>query len=119
MAQGKITIWRGNGMGIEISKDGIKIIGPCDPELIAAMRAIRETQSLPAGLRRESAAFRTRLGSFVFEGIDKAVGGGLDAGSGVVFQDDGDGFICGSTGKPPIPLPGPHGRVALDRVVAG
>jgi hypothetical protein len=119
MAQGTITIWRGNGIGIQISKDGVKIIGPCDPELLAAMKAIAATQSLPAAVRRESAAFTTRLGSFVFEGIDKAVGGGLDATSGVVYSEDGDGFTCGSTGKPPIPLPRQRGRVPVDKVVTG
>lgn len=119
MAQGIITIWRGNGLGIQISKDGLKIIPPCDPEILAAMKAIRETQALPAALRREAAPFAARLGSFVFAGIEKAVGGGLDATSGVVFEEDGGGFFCGSTGKPPVPLPQPRARVAVDKVVAG
>lgn len=122
MARGKITIWKGNGMGIVISAEGITIIPPCDPQIVAGMRAIQETLRVQPALgrtvQREVGAFTTTLGSFVFAGVDKAVGGGLDTESGVVFQDDDGGFSCGSTGRI-RPLPRPGLRIPVDRVLVG
>ena len=116
------VIWKGNGVGIVISASGIKIIGPCDPELLAALRAIGGIQgaqrSLPKEVQREAAAFATRLGSVAFEAAQKVAGERLDAEGGLVFLDGDDGFTCGSTGKPPIPLPR-GARIPMPRPVVG
>lgn len=124
MREGKITIWKGNGMGIVISAEGITIIPPCDPQVLAAMRAITDVQrvrsALPVAVQAEAGTFMGRLASFVFEAVDKAVGGGLDAASGVVFQDEGEGFTCGSTGGVrPLAPTRPVLQVPVERVVVG
>jgi len=103
------VIWKGNGVGIVITANGIKIIPPCDPEVLATLRAIggilAAHRALPAEVQREAAAFSAKLGSFAAHAAEKAAGERLDAEGGVAFYDDGDGFTCGSTGKPPIPIP--------------
>jgi len=103
------VIWKGNGIGIVISASGIKIIPPCDPELLAAFRAIGgiigAQRALPPEVQREAAAFSAKLGSFAARAAEKAAGERLDGEGGVSFYDDGDGFTCGSTGKPPFPIP--------------
>jgi hypothetical protein len=110
------VIWKGNGIGIVISEKGIKIIPPCDPQLLAALQAIAGIQgahkALPAELQREASAFSGKLGGHAFAVAQKAAGERLDAEGGVVFYDAEDGFTCGSTGKPPIPLPQP-GQIAF------
>jgi hypothetical protein len=113
------VIWKGNGIGLVISSKGIKIIPPCDPLLLAKFNAIAgiqgAQQSLPADVRREAEAFSAKLGSLSFKAAEKLAGERLDAEDGVAFYDADDGFTCGSTGKPPIPLPHPR-RVAVPAV---
>lgn len=41
----------------------------------------------------------------------EAAFGPLDKDRAIVYQDDGDGFTCGSTGKPPIPIHWPANPV--------
>ena len=115
------TIWKGNGVGIVISTTGIKIIPPCDPELLAVFRGIAAIQgakrALPADVQREAEALSAKLGSVAFNASQKLAGERLDAEGGAVFYDAEDGFTCGSTGKPPIPLPHPAARISLPGAV--
>ncbi|SOD01685.1 hypothetical protein SAMN05216486_10110 [bacterium JGI 053] len=106
------VIWKGNGIGIVIGTNGIHIIGPCDPLLLAKFQAIAAIQAahrgLPPEIQHEAAALSTKLARNAVADAQKLVGEPLDAEGGVVFYDADDGFICGSTGKPPIPLPHPR-----------
>jgi hypothetical protein len=117
------VIWKGNGIGIVIGTHGIHIIGPCDPLLLAKFQAIAAVQAayrgLPADLQHEAAAFSTKLARNAVAAAQKLVGEPLDAEDGVVFYDADDGFTCGSTGRPPVPLPH-QARISLPAaVVAG
>lgn len=59
-----------------------------------------------------------RLASDVVSHVERIVGP-LDGASALVYDDPDDGFVCGSTGQPPIPFP-PRGNVASIRdLVAG
>jgi len=109
------VIWKGNGIGIVVSSKGVRIIPPCDPELLATLQAIAGIQgahrSLPADVQREATALSARLGTIAVAAAQKLAGERLDADGGLVFYDAEDGFTCGN-GKPPVPLPQPN-RIAL------
>jgi len=117
------VIWKGNGIGIVITSKGIKIIPPCDPLLLAKLQAIAAIhvaqRSLSPEEQREASALTARLGSHAVAAAQKLAGEALDAEGGVVFYDADDGFTCGSTGRPPVPIP--HlGRIAIQApVLAG
>jgi hypothetical protein len=117
------VIWKGNGIGIVISSKGIRIIPPCDPELLATLQAIAGVQgahrSLPADLQQEATAFSARLGGIAVAAAQKAAGERLDAEGGMVFYDADDGFSCGTNGRPPIPLPHPRRIAFATPVLAG
>jgi hypothetical protein len=106
------VIWKGNGIGIVIGTKGIHIIGPCDPLLLAKFETIAAIQAAHRGLspeiQREAGALSTKLARNAVADAQKLVDEPLDAEGGVVFYDADDGFTCGSTGKPPIPLPHPR-----------
>jgi hypothetical protein len=120
MATTGFTIWNGNGIGLVFSTKGLKVIGPCDPELLAKLKAISAAQKAQSPeVAAEAAAYTARLGRQVAAATQKLVGTEqLNAESGVVFFDADGGFTCGSTGKPPIPIPSAR-RIAIPQPVAG
>jgi hypothetical protein len=57
-------------------------------------------------LRAKIAKSATTLCNLAVEQVEEAVGP-LEGNQSLIFQDDDGGFVCGSTGKPPIPIPWP------------
>lgn len=103
----------GDGGGLIITEDGVRPIPPFDPSVRAQIKAVSElvvaTKDERAGGsdRSELTLLATRLANLAVQQVE-AIVGTLDAeASLIVTSDVDDGFVCGTTGKPPIPLPRP------------
>lgn len=100
----------GDAGGLIIGPNGVRPIPPFDPGIRKQLKAVASlTQALAGGgvrERRELSALTTKLANHVVGDVE-AVIGTLDRDASLVYQDDGGGFTCGSTGKPPIPFPWP------------
>lgn len=99
----------GDGGGLIITANGVRRIPPFDPYLSRQLKAISllSNSFSPPNLsasRREQEKLVTKLCNLAVEQVEQVVGP-LDAGSQIVYDDDGGGFYCGTTGKPPIPIP--------------
>lgn len=101
----------GDGGGIRLTANGVEPIPPFDPALRLQLRALnglaRATRFMP---EKDSARLLgsvvTKLSGTVLNQLEALVGE-IDADNGLIYQDEGGGFSCGSTGKPPIPFPFP------------
>jgi hypothetical protein len=95
----------GDAGGIIITAHGIKRIPPFDPGILRQFKALNGLVQLgnDGALGREVEQITARLTQSVMGQVEKHAGVG--AGSQVVYMDVDDGFVCGSTGKPPIPFP--------------
>ena len=115
----------GDGGGIRITANGVEPIPPFDPGLRLQLRALN---NLARAGRLVSEKVRAQLlrdligkcSNAVLTQLEHVVGE-IDAEHGLVYQDDDGGFICGSTGKPPIPFPWPVDprRTARDLMARG
>lgn len=98
----------GDGGGLIIGPDGIKPIPPWDPDIARGLRSIAAlTQNQETGAHAK--LFGRAAEELSMELIPRLVGevGELQGDSAVVFAGfDGD-FVCGSTGKRPLPIPRP------------
>ena len=99
----------GDGGGIRITEHGIEHIPPFDPALVSELRGISALTRAAELMRgqeggRELGAVTGKLAQQAVGRVE-AVVGSLDAHVSLVFQDADGGFVCGSTGKPPIPFP--------------
>ncbi len=100
----------GDGGGIIIGPHGVRRIPPFDPAILRQLRAVNQLchalelrgRHAPA----ELASLTNRIANVAIGEVE-AVVGPLDARTGLTYQDDDGGFSCGSTGRPPIPLPWP------------
>jgi hypothetical protein len=102
----------GDGGGIIITSRGIKRIPPWDPTFLDRVYALNHL--LQAGrldteigelVGRKAGALAEEVSRGVVEqvgAVDSDIGG--SDGAFAFFDVDG-GFVCGSTGKPPIPIP--------------
>jgi len=101
----------GDAGGLIITANGVRRIPPFDPGILKALKA---TASLVAAAKAASSEkareklgrLATSLSVAALEQVEDVVGP-LEGESALVFQDEGDGFTCGTTGKKPIPLPWP------------
>lgn len=97
----------GDGGGYRITPHGIHRIDPFGPAVFGQLKAVsalvQAQHSVPEGaIRNELGALTTRLSGEVVAETGRAAG----TRGGLVYLDDVDGgFICGSTGQPPIPIP--------------
>jgi hypothetical protein len=101
----------GDGGGFIITANGIRKIPPYDPPILHALKAARHLAEAGArkGTAGDLAGIATRVASGAFEQIQKSAGSSFDRGGEIVFLDADGGFVCGSVGKPPIPIPFPRG----------
>ncbi len=102
----------GDGGGIIITAHGVRRIPPFDPALLAQLRGVsllvnsidNDGDKVSQG---ELRSITTKAANYIVEQIE-GIFGPLDKNSSIVFDDPEGGFTCGSTGKPPIPIPQPH-----------
>jgi len=102
---GSGRIGGGDAGGIIITAHGIKRIPPFDPGILRQFKALNGLVQLgnEGTLGREVEQLTSQLTENLLATVEKQTGAG--AGSQVVYMDVDDGFVCGSTGKPPIPFP--------------
>jgi hypothetical protein len=101
----------GDGGGLLITDKGVRPIPPFDPGVRLALRsASAMVNSLEAThdgpTKTKKAKLAASLANLAVEQVEEAVGE-LQGDQALVYQDDDGGFYCGSTGKPPIPIPWP------------
>jgi len=99
----------GDAGGIIITEHGVRRIPPWDPGVLLQLRGVSAlAQSTlfarPEQIGQEFSSLLNKLSNFVVGRIEGIVDQ-LDATNSIVYQDDDGGFVCGSTGKPPIPFP--------------
>lgn len=123
----KIVILFGGGDsgGLIITENGVRPIPPFDPAIRLNMKSaaamVNAVTAAPGeSTRRKMSKLATSLCNLAVEQVEEVVGP-LDADRSLIFQDDDGGFTCGSTGKPPIPLPWPPGSIpsVQDLIAAG
>ena len=100
----------GDGGGIYVGPDGkVHRIPPWNPEIQVQLKAVSALAALEvvhdSGLAKEAAAFAERLSTKVIPQITKSAGAVQVGDTSIAFVDGDDGFVCGSTGKRPIPVP--------------
>jgi hypothetical protein len=102
----------GDAGGIIITPTGIKRIPPWDPEIrlkAADLSHVVNAGRLSPSVRRTSASLERKLVKAVTAGIADQVARvapELEGTQGLVASFDPDGgFVCGSTGRKPIPMP--------------
>lgn len=101
----------GDGGGLIITPNGVRPIPPFSPDVLLTLRAAAAmVNSLAAtgerALKTKKAKLAASLANLAVEQVE-AVVGPLEGEQALVYQDDDGGFYCGSTGKPPIPIPWP------------
>lgn len=96
----------GDGGGLIITPNGVRRIPPFNPLLLSQLRATSLLVS-PGSTERSIESVVTKLSNFVVEKLEGVLGP-LDESSTIVYDDPDGGFTCGTTGKPPIPIPHPN-----------
>jgi hypothetical protein len=101
----------GDAGGLLITPSGVRPIPPFDPATRLALRAASaQVRSLAAtadgALKTKKAKSAAALANLAIEHVEAAVGE-LSGEQALVYVEDDGGFFCGSTGKPPIPIPWP------------
>jgi len=104
----------GDGGGLIITDGGVKPIPPFDPEVLMTLKAtaalVTAVDAASGKDQRKLSRLATSLAAAAVEQVEDVVGP-LSGESALVFQDDDGGFTCGSTGKPPRPLPWPPNKL--------
>jgi hypothetical protein len=100
----------GDGGGIYVGADGkVHRIPPWTPDVQVQLKAVSALVALEgvheAGVVKEAATLAERLSTRVIPQITRNVGTPQLGDTSVAFVDGDDGFVCGSTGKHPIPVP--------------
>lgn len=119
-----ILFGAGDGGGLLITVNGVRRIPPFDPSLRRRLRAVADlANSLPAGSddpdANELRQLANKLANMTVGEVEGVVGE-LDPENGLIYLDDDGGFTCGSTGRPPVPIPGrPHRVPSLDELISG
>lgn len=100
----------GDGGGIYVGADGkVHRIPPWTPDIQVQLKAVSALVALENAhettLTREATALAERLSTKVIPQITKTVDTPQIGDAAVAFLDIDDGFVCGSTGKHPVPVP--------------
>lgn len=101
----------GDGGGLIITAEGVRPVPPFDPFVRAQLKAVANLVTAMRGHGsdiRELEEHAARIANVAVQEVEAIVGPLDEEASLIVMVDDGDGFTCGTTGKPPIPLPRPH-----------
>jgi hypothetical protein len=101
----------GDAGGLVITAKGVRPIPPFDPGVRLQLRGvaaiIHALDRIPdREIQRKLAPLIQNTTNLVMEQIEQILGP-LKGDHALVYQDDDGGFTCGSTGKPPIPIPWP------------
>lgn len=101
----------GDGGGLIITENGVRPIPPFDPSILLNLKSASAlvqafTKASDQRMRAKLSKLATNLSNLAVEQVEQVVGP-LSGEQSLIFQDDDGGFTCGSTGKPPIPLPWP------------
>lgn len=114
----------GDAGGLLIGPHGVTPVPPFDPALRLQLRSIgtlvRAQEQIPdTNVRRQLSAAVTTLTNLAVSQVENVIGD-IDDADGIVFQSDDGGFTCGSTGRPPIPIPWPPVNApSLQRLITG
>jgi len=99
----------GDGGGIVIDATGVHRIPPYSPDFLRQLKAASALVSLNTlrnvNLTKEATAIAEQLTSAVIPQIAKTAGTTNLGDNSIAFVDDDGGFVCGSTGKRPLPIP--------------
>jgi hypothetical protein len=101
----------GDAGGLIITENGVRPIPPFDPAIrlnlkSASAMVIGVTAAHSVNTRHQMAKLATSICNLAVQQVEDVVGP-LDADRSLIFLDEDGGFTCGSTGKPPIPIPWP------------
>jgi hypothetical protein len=101
----------GDGGGLIITENGVRSIPPFDPAILLNLRATNAMVRAISAARADHVRIRiskaaVSLCTLAVEQVEEAVGP-LEGETALVYQDETGAFSCGSTGKPPIPIPWP------------
>ncbi len=101
----------GDAGGFIITDRGVRPIPPFDPAILLNLKATSamvKAASAAHGddVRSKISKAATGLCNLALEQVEEVVGP-LEGNNSLIFQDDDGGFYCGSTGRPPVPLPWP------------
>lgn len=99
----------GDGGGFIITANGIRKIPPYDPPILHALKAARHLAEASSrrGAAGDLGGIATRVAAGALEQVQKSAGSSFERGGEIVFLDADGGFVCGSVGKPPVPIPFP------------
>ena len=104
-----ILLGGGDGGGFVIDARGIHRIPPYDPGVLLQLKAASALVGVnalhDAALTRDATAIAERLTTTVIPQLTKAAAATNLGDNSIAFIDDDGGFVCGSTGKKPIPIP--------------
>ena len=100
----------GDGGGIYVDGNGkIHRIAPWSLDTMRQLKAVSALVGVAtandAGLTKEAGALAERLSTKVIPQLAKTTGATQLGENSIAFVDDDGGFVCGSTGKRPIPIP--------------
>ena len=112
----------GDGGGLILTDSGVKPIPPFGPDVLMTLKAaaalVTAVDAASSKDQRKLSRLATSLVAAAVEQVEDVVGP-LSGESAIVFQDDDGGFTCGSTGKPPRPLPWPPSKLPpIDDIVS-
>jgi hypothetical protein len=100
----------GDGGGLIIGPNGVRPVPPFDPSLRLQLRGlsalINGVTRMPEKPHREIGKLINRVSNLIVEQVEGVVGR-LEGENSLIYQDDDGGFTCGSSGKPPFPIPWP------------
>jgi hypothetical protein len=110
---GRVILFNGGTSGsIYIHSDGVQPISPLPPPVLMHLRAVADLLRATQGSSAEESTSKdlqtliTKVANLAIERVEAAVGS-LDGEDSLVYLEDNDGFICGSTGAPPRPIKWP------------
>lgn len=112
----------GKAGGLLLDGNGVRTIPRFAPEILANLAAVSALLRAAEGSASDDAgrdldSLVTKAANIAVERIE-AVIGSLDPDDSLVYLDD-DGFVCGSTGKPPRPIKWPpQGRPDAREILA-
>jgi hypothetical protein len=113
-AMGRLIVFNGGTSGgIYIHSYGVQPISPLPPPVLMHLRGVadllRATYGSPPeeGTSKDLQKLITKVANLAIERVEAAIGP-LDGEDSLVYLEDDDGFICGSTGAPPRPIKWPH-----------
>jgi hypothetical protein len=100
----------GDGGGISVGGDGtIHRIPPWNPETMLELKAVSALVGVATlhdgAVTKDAGALAERLSTKVIPKLAKTLGATQMSDNSIAFVDDDGGFVCGSTGKHPIPIP--------------